>query len=156
MKLIYPENWVIISLASRWFWISKLPHSVFKPCMLRSREYSLKNVVFPLPVGPVNIVNSPALCPFNISFSIWNLFHFFFKYLKKYEKKIFVFFWRLKKLAKYIFSLLLDHQVYLDSRILARVYGTIVDALFKFIESDNCVVFQWESLSLNDFQQVFF
>lgn len=71
----YPLNWVIIILTRRWFLISKLPHIVLRPWVIKSSEYSLKNVVLPLPVGPVKMVNSPARCPFNISFKRGNRFH---------------------------------------------------------------------------------
>ena len=38
--------------------ISKLPHSVFTPWVHKSRAYSLMNVVFPLPVGPAQGLNT--------------------------------------------------------------------------------------------------
>lgn len=54
--------------------------SLLTPCWQRSNDISLIKVVFPLPVGPVNIVNSPDLNPFNIAVSLANLFHYKYIY----------------------------------------------------------------------------
>ena len=45
------------------------------PCIQRSREYSLINVVLPLPVLPVITVSSPCLKPFSNLFNWVNRFH---------------------------------------------------------------------------------
>lgn len=84
-KKTCPENCFNIVLANLTLEISKLPHSVdtytkemkainqqitsithcllLTPCWQRSNDNSLIKVVFPLPVGPVKIVNSPCLKP---------------------------------------------------------------------------------------------
>lgn len=46
------------------------------PCSAKSNEYSLIKVVFPDPVGPVNIVSSPRRWPPIILFNAGNFVHF--------------------------------------------------------------------------------
>ncbi|KNC22359.1 hypothetical protein FF38_02934 [Lucilia cuprina] len=71
----YPTNCLNRVEAKRAFLISNEPHSVETPCNAKSNEYSLINVVLPLPVGPVIIVNSPLRCPLSSLLSMGNRFH---------------------------------------------------------------------------------
>ena len=97
-KNIYPENCFNIVLANLTLEISKLPHSVdtymkkmlaikqqvtfithcllLTPCWQRSNDNSLIKVVFPLPVGPVKIVNSPCLKPLRYFVKSGNRSHY--------------------------------------------------------------------------------
>ena len=70
LSSINPENCCSIILASRTLRISKLPQRVLTSWPHRSREYSLRKVVFPAPVGPVNTVNSPRRWPLSNSVRI--------------------------------------------------------------------------------------